>query len=158
MPRQSWDSLRDWETEILSPCPLPPLEKKKKRQSWVCSGARAGQDLERIPLFWGCWTSRFLKIYIKSDKSSVIRRPPALFSNKCKNKQTNADADRWASDHLPDGYCVLCLGLGTCPKFRMGQEWKQTSGFLLFFLQTTRHQLPIIHAASWGIIRSGTKW
>lgn len=86
MPRQSWDSLRDWNPLTLSPT---PARGKKKRQSWVCSGARAGQDLERIPLFWGCWTSRFWKIYIKSDKSSVIRRPGLCFQTNAKtNKQT----------------------------------------------------------------------
>lgn len=82
-----------WETEILSPCPLPPLEKRNVRQSWVCSGAGAEQGLERIPLFRGCWMSRFWRCISKVTKAVLSEgglRPRALFLNKCKtNKQTN---------------------------------------------------------------------
>lgn len=48
-----------WETEILSPCPLPPLEKKNVKtelglfRSW--GGARLGENSP----FPGCWMSRF---------------------------------------------------------------------------------------------------
>lgn len=56
-----------WETETLSPCPLPPLERKKKKQKTKKCPDRAGfvheprvePGLERIPLFWGCVMSRF---------------------------------------------------------------------------------------------------
>lgn len=47
-----------WETDALTLSPTPARE-KNATQSWVCSGAGAEQGLERIPLFWGCWMSRF---------------------------------------------------------------------------------------------------
>lgn len=105
-----------WETEILSPCPLPPLEKKNVRQSWVCSGAGVEQGLERIPLFRGCWMPLFWRCISKVTKAVLSEgglRPRALFLNKCKtNKQTNAYSDSWIRDYLPDDSCMPCLGLG----------------------------------------------
>lgn len=145
-----------WETEILSPCPLPPLEKKMLDRAGFVPEPGQSKDWREF-LFSGAvgcldfWRFIFIS---KVTKSSVIRRwvkAPALFFNKCKNKQTNADADSWAPDHLLDGYCVLCLGLGTSSKFRMGSVKTNFRVPLFFFffsfskLQGTHSQFSMQH-------------
>lgn len=142
--------------------PVPyPRWRESARQSWVCSGAGAEQGLERIPLFWAVWCLGFEDLY-QSEKSSVIRRwvkAPALFQNKCKkNKQTNPDSEDPGPPFHTDGHWnwMPCLGLGASFRFRMSQEWDQTSGFS-YFLPNNKEETPTPNY-SFSVLRNNQKW
>lgn len=75
---------------MLSPCPLPPLEKKCYTELGLFR-SRGGARLGENSPFLGLLDVKILKIYIKSVQSGVIRKwvkAPGLFLTNGKiNKQ-----------------------------------------------------------------------
>lgn len=152
-----------WETEILSPCPLPPLEKKMLDRAGFVPEPGQSKDWREF-LFSGAvgcldfWRFIFISKVTKAVLSEGGLRPRLCFLTNAKtNKQMPMPI---AGPQTTSLMATVCSALDLGHLLNLG--WAQSENKLqgssfFFFLQTTRHPLPIFHAASWGIIRSGTK-
>ena len=159
-----------WETETLSPCPLPPLERKNKQKKkqknaqtelGLFTSPGWSQAWRGFPFSGAVWCLDFEDLYQKWEKQCYwkVGEGSSCFLNACKNGQTSTSAFSGLKGWITSLMAPVCLVLDSGHLLNLGwaRGEKQTLGVSFSYWQQGRHRLQIIHAASCRIIRSGEK-